>query len=464
MSVKRAVACAFPPALAQALEGALRERGCEVERLERLDPTWVGFRKTDMVICALPEASDAGFRAFLENVQVMRIAREGLPIFCTCDGVDVGRIVQAVKAGVSDFAVWSAASAPPPPKLLGWVEDFSPSGAAGAEPEADRFHGILGRSSTIRKVFDLISKVGATASTILITGESGTGKELVCRAIHRTSRRAGGPLIPVNCGAIPEELLESELFGHEKGAFTGATTSREGRFQMADGGTIFLDEVSEMSPKLQVKLLRVLQESEFERVGGSKTIRVDARIVAATNRDLEKSVAEGEFREDLYYRLNVIPVHLPPLRERKEDVPLLVQSFIRRFQEKNLTPLRTVHPDAMAALVSYPWPGNVRELENLVERMAILAERPELKEEDLPERFRPSAPAPRGERDLSSLDIPEDGIDLREFMDRIENQLIERALEMSGGVKNRAAQLLGLNRTTLVEKLKKKSLEGAKLV
>ncbi|OGL63622.1 MAG: sigma-54-dependent Fis family transcriptional regulator [Candidatus Tectomicrobia bacterium RIFCSPLOWO2_12_FULL_69_37] len=344
------------------------------------------------------------------------------------------------------------------------MEDFAPRKEAGGGPEEDRFHGILGRSSTIRKVFDLISKVGATTSTILITGESGTGKELVCRAIHRTSRRAAGPLIPVNCGAIPEELLESELFGHEKGAFTGATTSREGRFQMADGGTIFLDEVSEMSPKLQVKLLRVLQESEFERVGGNKTIRVDSRIVAATNRDLEKNVAEGKFREDLYYRLNVIPVHLPPLRERKEDVPLLVHSFIRRFQEKDLTPLRTVHADAMTALAAYPWPGNVRELENLVERMAILGERPELRLEDLPERFRSSAAAGAGEKDLSSLDIPEEGIDLREFMDRIENQLIERALEMSGGVKNRAAQLLGLNRTTLVEKLKKKNLEGAKLV
>jgi DNA-binding NtrC family response regulator len=435
-----------------------------MERAERLDPTWAGFRRADIVICALPDESEAAFRSFLDSVQVMRIAREDLPIFCTCNGVDVGRIVQAVKAGVNDFAVWGCAEDPPPQRLLSWAEEFTPRKAAAGVLAEDSFHGLLGRSAAIRKVFDLISKVGATTSTILITGESGTGKELVCRALHRTSPCCGGPLIPVNCGAIPEELLESELFGHEKGSFTGATTAREGRFQMADGGTIFLDEVSEMSPKLQVKLLRVLQESEFERVGGNKTIRVDVRIVAATNRDLEKCVAAGEFREDLYYRLNVIPVHLPPLRERKEDVPLLVEAFIRRFQEKDLTPLRTVHADAMAALSAYPWPGNVRELENLVERMAILAERPELCLEDLPERFRPSAPAGTRGKDLSSLDIPQEGIDLREFMDRIESQLIERALEMSGGVKNRAAQLLGLNRTTLVEKLKKKNLEVAKLL
>ncbi|MEK6711553.1 MAG: sigma-54 dependent transcriptional regulator [Nitrospinota bacterium] len=446
------------------MEGALRARGYEVEQVEQLDPSWGGFRKADVVVCAFPEElTEESFRSFLERVQVLRIGREELPIFCTCNGVDVGRIVQAVKAGVSDFAVWSRAADPPPPSLLRWAEGFSPRREPGAEPQEDRFHGILGRSPVIRKVFDLITKVGVTASTILISGESGTGKELVCRAIHRTSGRARGPLIPVNCGAIPEELLESELFGHEKGAFTGATAAREGRFQMADGGTIFLDEVSEMSPKLQVKLLRVLQESEFERVGGNKTIRVDARIVAATNCDLEKSVASGRFREDLYYRLNVIPIHLPPLRERQGDIPLLVQDFVRRFQEKGLTTLRAVHPAAMAALAAYAWPGNVRELENLIERMAILTERPDLRLEDLPERFRPAAPAGEARREVGSLDIPEEGIDLREFMDRIENQLIERALEMSGGVKNRAAQLLGLNRTTLVEKLKKKNLEGANL-
>ena len=463
MSSKRAVACAFSAVDVEALRDGLRVGGCEVEPVERLDPTWAGFRTADAVICALPGEAE-GFRSFLESVQIMRIAREGLPIFCTCNGADVGRIVEAVRAGVSDCAVWRGPSEPLPEKLLGWLRESVPPEAPNPEPESGHFHGILGRSAAIRKVFDLISKVGVTSSTILITGESGTGKELVCRAIHRTSRRAGGPLIPVNCGAIPEELLESELFGHEKGAFTGATPSREGRFQMADGGTIFLDEVSEMSPKLQVKFLRVLQESEFERVGGNKTIRVDARIVAATNRDLEKSVASGDFREDLYYRLNVIPVHLPPLRERREDIPLLVHSFIRRFQEKDLTPLRSIHPDAMAALSAFHWPGNVRELENLIERMAILAERPELRLEDLPERFRSSSPAGARDKDFSSLDIPEEGIDLRNFMDRIENQLIERALEMSGGVKNRAAQLLGLNRTTLVEKLKKKSLEGAKAV
>ncbi len=233
---------------------------------------------------------------------------------------------------------------------------------------------------------------------------------------------------------------------------------------MADGGTIFLDEVSEMSPKLQVKFLRVLQESEFEWVGGGKTIRVDIRVIAATNKDLEQSVADREFREDLYYRLNVIPVSLPPLRERYGDISILIQLFMTKFQEKNLTILESIAPDAMAALQGYHWPGNVRELENLIERMSILAEGSMLRLEDLPERFshnsNSAASAPEG---VPSLEIPDDGIDLRAVMEDMENTLIKKALDKSGGVKNRAAQLLGLNRTTLVEKLKKKGLEGVKV-
>ncbi len=464
MGVKWAVACGYEPDTAEAFRRALSARGFEVERVERLDPSGAALRRADVVFCSISERlPEDSYRALLEGIQVMRIAREGLPIVCTSEGRNLGRIVQAVKAGASEYEPWPGADGAVPERLLSLAENFIPRDLPPADgTESNGFHGILGKGPPIRRVFDLISKVSATSSTILITGESGTGKELVCRAIHQSSKRSKGPLIPVNCGAIPEELLESELFGHEKGAFTGATTAREGRFQMAHGGTIFLDEVSEMSPKLQVKLLRVLQENEFERVGGSKTIRVDVRIVAATNRDLEKAVASGDFREDLFYRLNVIPVHLPPLRERKEDVPLLVDSFLQRFREKNMTVLSSVHPDALAALCAYPWPGNVRELENLIERMGILAEAPELLLEDLPERFRRAGGSPDAPAGVGELDIPEEGIDLRAVMERIENQLIERALAKSRGVKNRAAQLLGLNRTTLVEKLKKKTLEGAR--
>ena len=329
----------------------------------------------------------------------------------------------------------------------------------GVPEEEDGFQGILGRSSVIRRVFDMISKVSGTSSTILITGESGTGKELVCRAIHKLSDRRDKPLIPVNCGAIPEELLESELFGHEKGAFTGATAARDGRFQMANGGTLFLDEVGEMSPKLQVKLLRVLQEKSFERVGGGRTIQVNVRVVAATNKDLENTVALGEFREDLFYRLNVIPIHLPALRERMEDFELLIQSFIDRFRENGIGNVRHMQQEALAALKAYDWPGNVREMENLVERLVVLAETDVLRHEDLPERFhRRPASDDRGSGGVPPVRLPDGGIDLKSFIDDIENKMIEEALARSKGVKNKAAQLLGLNRTTLVEKLKKRGI------
>ncbi|MEW6264168.1 MAG: sigma-54 dependent transcriptional regulator [Thermodesulfobacteriota bacterium] len=320
-----------------------------------------------------------------------------------------------------------------------------------------RYDHIVGQSPAIRDVFRLVDKVATTDSTIMIYGESGTGKELIARAIHKSSRRRDKPLIPVNCGAIPEELLESELFGHEKGAFTSAIRTRIGRFELADGGTIFLDEIADMSPKLQVKLLRVLQEHEFERIGGGKTINVDIRVITATNKDLSQAVEHGRFREDLYYRLNVIPITVPPLRERKTDIPLLVQHFLSRFRETRDSIVVEIHPEAMEYIIKYSWPGNIRELENIIERMVILAEGPLLSKMDLPPKIAATA-AFRSSSVGPEIKITEEGIDFNQVVSDFEDRLIHQALTMAGGVKNKAAQLLRLNRTTLVEKMKKKGM------
>jgi DNA-binding NtrC family response regulator len=307
---------------------------------------------------------------------------------------------------------------------------------------------------------------------VLVLGESGTGKELVARALHEGSRRRGRPFIPVHCGAIPESLLESEMFGHVKGAFTGATQAREGRFQLADGGTLFLDEIGEMPIVLQVKLLRALQERCFEPVGGSRTVKVDVRVLAATNRDLDARVADGLFRQDLYYRLNVIPLTVAPLRERREDIPALARHFLERHREARRSSVDDISSDALQCLMAHDWPGNVRELENLVERLVVLKRRGQIEVADLPERYRPtrggtgaiiSAPRPGAPvgaaattgATLPEVELPKDGIDLRGVLASYEERLIQQALERSGGNKNRAAALLGLNRTTLVEKLKR---------
>jgi DNA-binding NtrC family response regulator len=309
----------------------------------------------------------------------------------------------------------------------------------------------------MQQVFTLIDKVACTDSTVLILGESGTGKELVARALHYNSQRAQNPFVPVNCGAIPEELLESELFGHEKGAFTGAFRTRIGRFELASTGSIFLDEISEMSPNLQVKLLRVIQEREFERVGGIKSIRADVRIIAATNRILEEEVEQGRFREDLYYRLNVIPVHLPHLRERAEDIPLLIKHFLEKYPTGKSSQKTEFSKKALAVLMRYRWPGNVRELENLVERMVVLCDDPVIDVGDLPDRV--LSGLSEGSSLLPQIDLPETGIDLSTAVNDFERSIIVQALNKSNWVKNRAAKLLHVNRTTLVEKIKKQKLQ-----
>jgi DNA-binding NtrC family response regulator len=324
-----------------------------------------------------------------------------------------------------------------------------------------KFADLVGESPKMQAVFKTIEKVAASDSTVLITGESGTGKELIARAIHYHSRRHNQAMVTINCGAIPGELLESELFGHEKGAFTGAHRSRIGRFEMANNGTIFLDEIGDMSPDLQVKLLRVLQEQCFERVGSTKTIHVNIRVLAATNKDLNRSIEEGLFREDLYYRLNVIPIKVPPLKERKTDIRLLIDFFMKRMGGRRKTDrkrLKTFSDEAMQLLLNYDWPGNVRELENMIERLSVLVENPVIQKNDLPRRLRGQEESIQGAIPIS-LD---DGLEFNSAVANYQRTLILKALDQTNWVKAKAAELLKMNRTTLVEKIKKMNLEASR--
>ncbi|MBW2243736.1 MAG: sigma-54-dependent Fis family transcriptional regulator [Deltaproteobacteria bacterium] len=314
---------------------------------------------------------------------------------------------------------------------------------------------IVGARGGLHAVLEVVRRVAETDSTVLITGESGTGKEVIARALHYNSPRADRPLVTVNCGAIPEELLESELFGHVRGAFTNAVAHREGRFSAANGGTIFLDEIGDMSPNLQVKLLRVLQEKTFEPVGSSQTEHVDLRVIAATNQDLAEAIETKQFREDLFYRLNVIPIQVPPLRERREDIPLLVHHFLTRNAPNLDEPPCQLSEAALDCLVAQPWPGNVRQLENTIERMVVMRGEGQIDLENLPDEFRiggatgAASTAPK---------LSEAGLSFNQVVDDFEADLIRQALERTHWNKNQAAQLLGLNRTTLIEKIKKKGL------
>ncbi|ALA58327.1 sigma-54-dependent transcriptional regulator [Nitrospira moscoviensis] len=393
--------------------------------------------------------------------RLARLDAKIIPIMMTGFGT-IQTAVRAMKAGAFDFI----------------TKPFDPDTVAVVVRKAVEFHRLrqenhllrkavreqyqleqlVGTSEPMRQVLDFVRKVADSDSTVMIQGESGTGKELVARMLHFNSLRKDRPLVPVNCGAIPETLLESELFGHEKGAFTGATHTRMGRFEVANGGTIFLDEIGEMSLPLQVKLLRVLQEREFERVGGNRTIHVDVRIVAATNQDLEKLVEEKRFRQDLFYRLNVIPIVIPPLRERRSDIPLLIDHFLARFNRSKQTNVTGLEPETLRLLTDYDWPGNIRELENMVERLVVLKKQGVLAASDLPEKiYRKPAAAPELKEQF--IRFSEDGINLSREVEQYEHQLIVEALRKANGVTTRAAQLLHLNRTTLVEKLKRKGVD-----
>jgi DNA-binding NtrC family response regulator len=449
------------PVLTDSLVEALRKNGgCQVETSpetervrELLDSNYFNVVITDF------NTMDAAGRHLLDYVVANCPAT---PCVVFAKRASIRDSVEAIKRGAFDYlatplipeqvaAVVAQAAAKGQPARFGRrKEDF----AAGSH-----FCDLVGESPCMRQVFQAVEKVAQADSTVLITGESGTGKELIARAIHCRSDRCDGPLVVINCGAIPGELLESELFGHEKGAFTGAHRSRMGRFEMANGGTIFLDEIGDMSPNLQVKLLRVLQEQNFERVGSTRTIKVDIRVLAATNKDLGHSIQAGTFREDLFYRLNVIPITVPPLRERKADIPLLVNFFLNRLggrRRQDRKRMKVLSDAAMEKLMQYPWPGNVRELENLVERLSVLVENPVIGVADLPERIRGQVPA------APAAAVPDvaGGIDFNAAVENFQRSLILQALQQTGGIKAKAAELLQMNRTTLVEKIKKMKLEA----
>jgi sigma-54 specific flagellar transcriptional regulator A len=306
----------------------------------------------------------------------------------------------------------------------------------------------------MRGVRELVAQVAPSEATVLVVGETGTGKELVARSIHELSARAAGPFVPVNCGAIPAELLESELFGHEKGAFTGAIATRQGRFEMAAGGTLFLDEIGDMPLDMQVKLLRVLQERTFERVGSTRTLTADVRIVAATHQNLEALVEEQKFRMDLFYRLDVFPIRTPPLRDRASDIAELIENQLSNLPDADGL---TLTEAALKRLAQYPWPGNVRELMNLVERLTILHAGQSVDGQHLPEKYRYAGDA--GSSEAAVVGLPDEGVDLKDHIARVETQLIQEALDRENGVVAKAAALLGLQRTTLVEKMKKLGIQ-----
>ncbi|MBP9020019.1 MAG: sigma-54-dependent Fis family transcriptional regulator [Syntrophobacterales bacterium] len=432
----------------------LSENGFNVKAVEDGQQAIDAFlgEKFDLVIADLkmPRVDGLQLLEFIKG-----ISAESVVIIVTGHGT-VGTAVEAMKLGAFDYI-----TKPLKDDLVILTVERALSFAKLKEENATLrshlkkqygFGKMIGYSDAMKKVFETIEKVASSDSTVIIYGESGTGKELVAKALHFNSDRSGFPLVAVNCGAIPEDLLESELFGHEKGAFTGATQSRVGRFELAAGGTIFLDEIAEMSPALQVKLLRVIQEKEFERIGGVRTISVDVRIIAATNQDLEKAVKERRFREDLFYRINVIPIHLPPLRDRKADIPILVNHFLSKFNKSKKKNLGGILPEAMAYMERYPWPGNVRELENLIEMLVVMKETGDIAAADLPTKILNG----RGKENAALPEsIPDEGVDFNSLVTGFEKDLLLRALSKAGGAKKSAAKLLNLNRTTFVEKLKR---------
>jgi two-component system, NtrC family, response regulator AtoC len=392
-----------------------------------------------------------------------------LPVVMITAHGTIDTAVEALKRGAFDFVtkpfdkdeVRQIVAKALRTRELGGADATSTPASRGA-----RF-GIIGSSPGIAELYAILERVADTPTTVLITGESGTGKELVARALHEHSSRKDKPFIKVNCAAIPKELIESELFGYERGAFTGAVASKPGRFELANGGTLFLDEIGEIPIEMQVKLLRALQESEFERVGGIKTIRVDVRLVAATNRDLKRLISSGAFREDLFYRLNVVPIRLPALRERTTDIALLVEHFLVKFNERLKKRVESVHREALDLLVAYPWPGNIRELENVVERAVLFCDTHELNVSDLPPDVRGIAAlanVPLPDADLQAALASEGGLKehVKVAMSRLERELVSRALQQTGGNVTHAARLLKISRKGLQLKMKELGLrEGS---
>jgi len=390
-----------------------------------------------------------------------------VPVIVITAHASVDTAVAALKSGAFDYIT--------KPFEQDELKKVIAKAARAHDLERQNVHGVadgekppfVGQSPAMRQIYEIIGKVADSPSTVLITGESGTGKELVAQALHLGSSRRDKPLIKVNCAAIPKDLVESELFGYEKGAFTGAVGSKPGRFELADGGTLFLDEIGEVPVEMQVKLLRALQESEFERVGGIKTIRVDVRLIAATNRDLKALIADGKFREDLYYRLAVVPISLPPLRDRKEDIPLLVQHFIEKYDRRLSKKVERIEDEALQILLGYSWPGNIRELENLMERSVLFADGSVILASSLPDSLReraPGTPVPiAAVGPLGAIAAPS-GASMKEIVRQaqaeLERDLIGRALEETAGNVTRAAKRLQISRKSLQIKMKELGLRG----
>ena len=409
----------------------------------------------------------ASEEACIEVLQHIRAKDAGVPVFLLAEKGRQGAVVPEIAGEVSAMVDLPLRQT----QLVDFLNDargVAVSGTSASRRALELFRSLVGDSAGIGRVRRMIEQVASSDANVLVLGESGTGKEVVARKLHYFSARRDKPFVPINCGAIPSELLESELFGHEKGAFTGAISTRQGRFEMAEGGTLFLDEIGDMSLHMQVKLLRVLQERMFERVGSNRSIRADVRIIAATHRNLEELISENKFREDLFYRLNVFPIEMPPLRERREDIPLLIEELILRFKNEKRVAVRFTQV-ALDALSQYAWPGNVRELANLVERLAILHPNGVVDAHDLPSKYTANikfaAPAPVLGAPLelpahpSSLPrLPRDGLDIKEHLNNLEYVLIKQALDEAGGVVAHAAERLRLRRTTLVEKLRKYGL------
>jgi two-component system response regulator PilR (NtrC family) len=392
----------------------------------------------------------------LETLRRIKRADEGVSVVIMTAYATAETAVQALKEGAYDYII--------KPFKVDELKDCVQKALElrGLRRENERLRGmiegrfgnLIGRGPKMKEIFSTIERLGDSKATVLITGESGTGKELAAKAIHFYSNRKDRPFVAVNCGAIPQELMESELFGHVKGAFTGAVATKQGLFEAADGGTLFLDEVSELPLHLQVKLLRVLEEPDIRPVGGVKAVRVDVRIIAATNRDMAKAVSEKVFREDLFYRLNVISLHLPPLRERREDIPLLVRHFLDKFGAAGGTPPKDISPDTLSALEQYAWPGNVRELENIIERAVTLEAGAVLRVDSLSDSVRgPQSP------DVSGVELPPGGLDLDALMERIERDLLGQALRRADGIQSRAAQLLRTSFRSFRYRLQKYGLD-----
>jgi two-component system response regulator PilR (NtrC family) len=442
------------------------EVACAKDGQEALDAVRKGH--FDLIISDLKMPAVDGVR-LLEGVQKLR---PETPVILITAHASAESAIEAMKLGAFDYLTKPFR-----------VEEIRPIIARALEAKASRVSGVLswsgeafpssvegliGRSAKMIELYKLISKVAAVSGTVLIIGESGTGKELVARTIHKNSERTAKPFMAISCGAIPETLLESELFGHVKGAFTGAVAAKAGLFEVADKGTVFLDEIGETSPAIQVKLLRVLQERVFRRVGGTEDVEVDVRVIAATHQDLMELIHKERFREDLYYRLNVIPIHLPPLRERREDIPLLAMNFLAKFSGENKRPIRGIAPEAMELFLGYDWPGNVRELENAIERAVALGTGAVLTPESLPDQVRNPGPAtgdrrPETRDQGQELQSPGSGlkspVDLDAVVSRVERDLILEALRQAGGVQKRAAQMLGLSFESFRYRMKKHGIE-----